>query len=231
VLCPVVRPALQWLRRLSQRVLGAAPPEDDIAGIIVSGARHLWSPPGPGNAAWDLWTHLRLQYCFAVWTLTTRRNRTGRSFDSAAVVAVAAAALERAIRHDWLRLSVAAERLPDERGQHAAVVETHARAEGVEDADDARLQAVVGVVGHGERLLEAFGLVVYTARADGVHIAPVGLALRMLRRISVNLAGARVENAGLQAFGKSKHIDCTMHTSLSSLYWIILIVDRGCRAG
>jgi hypothetical protein len=113
VLCPVVRPALQWLRRLSQRVLGAAPPEDDIAGIIVSGARHLWSPPGPGNAAWDLWTHLRLQYCFAVWTLTTRRNRTGRSFDSAAVVAVAAAALERAIRHDWLRLSVAAERLPD----------------------------------------------------------------------------------------------------------------------
>jgi hypothetical protein len=113
VLCPVVRPALRWLRRLSQRVLGAAPPEDDIAGIIVSGARHLWSPPGPGNAAWDLWTHLRLQYCFAVWTLTTRRNRTGRGFDSAAIVAVAAAALERAIRHDWLRLSVAAERLPD----------------------------------------------------------------------------------------------------------------------
>lgn len=113
VQCPVVRPALQWLRRLSQRALGAAPPEDDLEGIIVTGAKTLWRPPGSGDAPWDLWTHLRLQYCSTVWTLTTRRNRTGRGFDAAAIVAMAAAALERAIRHDWLRLSVAAERLPD----------------------------------------------------------------------------------------------------------------------
>ena len=99
--------------RLSQRALGAAPPEADLEGIIVTGAKTLWRPPGSGDAPWDLWTHLRLQYCSTVWTLTTRRNRTGRGFDAAAIVAMAAAALERAIRHDWLRLSVAAERLPD----------------------------------------------------------------------------------------------------------------------
>ena len=44
--------------------------------------------------------------------LTTRRNRTGDALDSAAIVAMTAAALERAIRHDWLRLSVAAAALP-----------------------------------------------------------------------------------------------------------------------
>jgi hypothetical protein len=33
--------------------------------------------------------------------------------DSAAIVAMTAAALERAIRHDWLRVSVAAAALPD----------------------------------------------------------------------------------------------------------------------
>ena len=111
--CPVVRPALRWLHRLSQRALGAAPPEDDLAGIIITGAKTLWAPPGSSNAPWDLWTHLRLQYCFSVWTLTTRRNRTGDAFDSAAIVAMTAAALERAIRHDWLRVSVAAAALPD----------------------------------------------------------------------------------------------------------------------
>jgi hypothetical protein len=111
--CPVVRPALQWLRRLAQRTLGAAPPEDAIVGVIVTGAKHLWRPPGQGDASWDLWTHLRLQYCYTVWTLTSRRNRTGQDFNAAAIVAAAAAALERAIRHDWLRVWVAGEGVGD----------------------------------------------------------------------------------------------------------------------
>src|SRR2546423_1014822 len=42
----------------------------------------------------------------------------------------------------------AAQRLADERGDRAPVVEPHARAEGVEDAHDARVDAVGAVVRH-----------------------------------------------------------------------------------
>ena len=107
VCCPVVRPAVRWLCRLAERALGAAPPEDSLVGVIVTGAKNLWSPPGQGTAPWELWTHLRLQFCYTVWALTSRRNRTGQQFDAAGIVAATAAALERAIRHDWLRVWVA----------------------------------------------------------------------------------------------------------------------------
>lgn len=104
VRCPVVSPAVQWLRRLCEGALGQAPPEDNIVDIIVTGAKHLWKPPGEGPGPWALWTHLRLQFCLAVWTLTRVRARTGRQFDTAAIVATTAAALERAVRRDWLRV-------------------------------------------------------------------------------------------------------------------------------
>jgi hypothetical protein len=51
---------VRWLCRLAERALGAAPPEDTLVGIIVTGAKNLWSPPGQGTAPWELWTHLRL---------------------------------------------------------------------------------------------------------------------------------------------------------------------------
>ena len=107
VCCPVVRPAVRWLCRLCERALGGAPPEDIIVDVIVTGARSLWSPPGAGADRWALWTHLRLQFCYTVWTLTSRRNRAGQQFDAAAIVAMTAAALERAIRLDWVRVGVA----------------------------------------------------------------------------------------------------------------------------
>jgi hypothetical protein len=113
VRCPVVWPAVQWLRRLCGRALGAAPPEDNIVDIIVTGAKNLWKPPGQGNAAWDLWTHLRLQFCYTVWTLTVRRADGGPQFDAAGIVAATAAALERAILHDWRRVWIAGEGLVD----------------------------------------------------------------------------------------------------------------------
>ncbi len=109
--CPVVRPAVQWLRALCGKLWGQAPPEGGLAEILVLGAKHLWQPPGSGSALWDLWSHLRLQFCFAVWVLSRRRSRSGRQFDAAAVVAFAAAELERAIRLDWLRVWVAGDGL------------------------------------------------------------------------------------------------------------------------
>lgn len=79
--------------------------------------------------------------------------------------------------------------LAHEGGQHAAVVEAHAGAVGVEDPDDARLQAVVHVVGHGDGLLEALGLVVAAAGAHRVHVPPVLLHLRVHLRVAVHLRG------------------------------------------
>ena len=71
---------------------------------------------------------------------------------------VAEAARLRAVAVDGERL--AAQRLAHEVRQHPAVVEPHALAVGVEDADDVRVDAVDAVVGHGHRLGEALGLVV-----------------------------------------------------------------------
>ena len=78
-------------------------------------------------------------------------------------------------------------------GHDAAVVELHARAVGVEDADDAGIDFVIAVVGHGDGLGEALGFVVDGARADGIHVAPVGFFLRMLQRIAVALGSGRDE--------------------------------------
>jgi hypothetical protein len=99
--CPVVRPALsgcagsastRWARRRPRTIsLASSSTAPRPCGRRRGAARH---------APWDLWTHLRLQYCSrSVWTLTTRRNRTEDAFDSAAIVAMRAAVLERAIRH------------------------------------------------------------------------------------------------------------------------------------
>ena len=104
--CPVVRPAVSWLRTLWRKMAGVEPPLD--ARVIVVGDRSVWSPDeGQGCVKWEVWTHLRLAFCRAVWALTARRARAGGpQFTAAAVVAMVAAALERALRRDWLRVWV-----------------------------------------------------------------------------------------------------------------------------
>src|SRR4029450_7288755 len=84
---------------------------------------------------------------------------------------------------------LAAQRLAHEGGDRAAVLDAHARAVGVEDPHDARLELVVAVVGHGDGLGEALGLVVDAARPDRVDVAPVVLALRWPERVPVSLGG------------------------------------------
>ena len=98
--CPVVKPAVEWLRGLWAR-LGDGPPPLD-AQVLVVGDQSVWSPGG--GDVWELWTHLRLEFCHAVWRLTTRRASTGQVFAAAAVVEMAAAALERSICLDWARV-------------------------------------------------------------------------------------------------------------------------------
>ena len=45
------------------------------------------------------------------------------------------------------------------------------------------------MVSHRERLGEPFSFIITAARADGVHVAPVFLGLRMHQRVTVNLGG------------------------------------------
>lgn len=79
---------------------------------------------------------------------------------------------------------------------YATVVGAHAGAIGVENTDDAGVHAATAVVRHGDRLGIAFGLVVAGAHADGVHIPPVRLRLRVDVRVAVYLAGTGQEEPG-----------------------------------
>src|SRR5438270_4712539 len=87
----------------------------------------------------------------------------------------------------------AAQSLLHEIGDDASVIELHARAVGIKDANDARVHFVITVVGHGYRFGETLGLVVNRARPDRVHIPPIGFLLRMLQGISVTLRRGRDE--------------------------------------
>ena len=73
---------------------------------------------------------------------------------------------------------LAGERLVHEVRQGAAIVEAHPRAIRIKDAHDVRIHAVITVVGHGHGFGESFGFVVNAARADRIHIAPIGFRLR-----------------------------------------------------
>jgi len=79
------------------------------------------------------------------------------------------------------------ERLRDERRHGAAIADAHARAVGVEDADDLGVDLVEAAIRDRHRLREPLGLVVDAARPDRVDVAPVGFLLRMLERIAVDL--------------------------------------------
>jgi len=98
--CPVVKPAVEWLRHLWSQLGDATPPLD--AQVLVVGDKSVWS--AGGKDAWELWTHLRLEFCRAVWRLTARRTSTGQVFTAAAVVEMTAAELERSICLDWARV-------------------------------------------------------------------------------------------------------------------------------
>jgi len=101
--CPVVRPAVAWLRGVwAMLVAGRVPPLD--ARVLLAGDHAVWDPGG-GEAGAGLWTHLRLLFCRAVWYLRCCRVAHGQVFSASAVVALTSSWLRRAIRLDWLRVS------------------------------------------------------------------------------------------------------------------------------
>jgi hypothetical protein len=78
------------------------PPLD--ARVLLAGDHTVWDPGG-GDAGAELWTHLRLLFCRAVWYLRCCRAAHGQVFTAAAVVALTASWIRRAIRLDWLRVT------------------------------------------------------------------------------------------------------------------------------
>ena len=70
---------------------------------------------------------------------------------------------------------LAAQRLDDEVGHHAAVVRVHARAVGVEDARHLDRQLVLAAIVEEQRLGAALAFVVAGARADRIDVAPIVL--------------------------------------------------------
>ncbi len=79
------------------------------------------------------------------------------------------------------------QRLIDERGHHAPILQLHARAVGVEDPRDGSPDAVHAMVCHGQRLGVPLAFVVAGAHAHRIHVAPISLHLRMHQRIAVAL--------------------------------------------
>jgi hypothetical protein len=156
-----------------------------------------------------------------------RVHQPHRAVDEVVHVAERARLQPLAIERDGL----AAERLHDEVGDHAAVVGVHARPVGVEDAQHLDAQPVLAVVVEEQRLGAALAFVVAGADADRVDVAPVVLALRVHLRVAVDLAGRGLQDLGLHALGQAEHVDGTVHAGLGGLHRVVLVVHRRGRAG
>src|SRR5690606_304556 len=93
----------------------------------------------------------------------------------------------RSVSGDGQRLPT--QGLIDEGWDSAPVTRSHTRAVGVEDAHDARVDALVLTVCGGQGLPETLALVVDTPRSNGIDVAPVLLWLRMDLGVAVDLGG------------------------------------------
>ncbi len=85
-----MQPASTWLRDLwAKVVVGRQPPLD--ARVLLAGDQVnqvMWDPTAGGVLVLtgpELWTHLRLLFCRAVWHLRCCRVAHGQAFTAAAV--------------------------------------------------------------------------------------------------------------------------------------------------
>lgn len=69
---------------------------------------------------------------------------------------------------------------------------------------------------------DSFALIVAGARSDGVHIAPVGLRLRMNLGITIHLRGGGQQHASRDSLGQTQHVQSSLGTGLDSLDGIVL---------
>jgi len=121
---------------------------------------------------------------------------------------------------------LALERCHAEIGNHAAVIDRHPRAVGVENAHDLGIDVVLTMVVHHQRFGDALALVVTRSHADRIDVAPVALGLRMLLRVAIDFAGRGQQDAGMDALGETQHVDRAHHAGLDGFDRIVLVMDR-----
>ena len=119
--------------------------------------------------------------------------------------------------------------MADESRHHAAVIEAHARTVGIENTNDMSVHAVVAVVGHGDGLREALGLIVNATRPDGVHIAPVVFGLRMNERIAVALGSRGEDECRAFVLGQTERVVRSERADFESRNRNAQVIDRAGR--
>lgn len=123
------------------------------------------------------------------------------------------------------------QRLQDEIGNHAAVVHVHARPVSVENSRDTHIDILLFGVRVAERLRDTFALVVAGAWSDWIHVAPIGLWLRVHVGIAVHFGCAGDEHLGADAFRQPQHVDRAHRVGLDGLHRIVHIMGWRCRTG
>ena len=116
--------------------------------------------------------------------------------------------------------------------QLAAVVVEHLLVgkHGVEDPHDRRVDALLAVVGHRQRLGVALGLVVDAARPDRVDVPPVLLGLGVDVGVAVDLGGGGEEEARPLALGQAEGVVRPQRPDLEGGDGQLEVVDRRGRA-
>ena len=121
--------------------------------------------------------------------------------------------------------------LADECRQYAAVVESHARPVGIEDAHNARFQSVVPMIGHRNGFLEPFGFVVNASWANGVDMAEVLFVLGVHFRVAIDFAGGSDGYTGAFVFSQTKAIVHTKRSYLERLDGDFQVINGRRRRG
>src|SRR6478735_3641958 len=90
-----------------------------------------------------------------------------------------------------LALAEDAQRFPLQRlyyeiGDHSTVICPHTRTEGIEDANNPRIESMIPVIRHGHGLGKPFRLVVDAAWTDWIDVAPIRFRLWVDQRVAID---------------------------------------------
>ena len=107
----------------------------------------------------------------------------------------------------------------------------HARPVGVEDPHHFDGELVLPPIIEKQRFRAALAFVVTGARSNRVDVVPVFLGLRVDAGTAVNLRRRGLQDFGAQALRQSQHVDGAVYAGLGRLHRVVLVVDRGGRAG
>jgi hypothetical protein len=114
---------------------------------------------------------------------------------------------------------------------HAAVIDRHAGAIGIEDPHHLDVDIVLPEAVEEQGLGAALALVVAGARADRIDLAPIGFDLGVDLRVAIDLAGRGLQHPSAGALGQVQHVDRAHDIGAHGHDRVVLIMDRRGRAG